>query len=77
MQHRLKDQEEELIAINLVKERKSAQCIFLSAILSLDHKKSLLNFFKDIKDVFAYTYVEMPRVGQHLVSYKFKCQRKN
>lgn len=52
MQDRLKDQGEKLIEFNSRKEEKEAQLLFISVILSVDLKQTLLVFFEGSKGVF-------------------------
>lgn len=53
MQDRQKDQGEELIEVNLVEERRSAQPTFFSTSLFLEHRTTLLELLKEYKDVFS------------------------
>lgn len=61
MQDRSIDQGEELTEMNFAKEGKSAQPIFISTSLSLEHKKAVFKWLKWYEDLFAWTYAERPR----------------
>lgn len=58
-----------MIILNLVKEEKKAQHIFLSASLPIELKQSLLDLFKELTDVFAWMCAEMPRLDLYLITY--------
>lgn len=55
---------------NLTEERKEVQPIFMSASLPTELRRVLLDLLKGFKDVSAWTYIEMPELGQHLVTHK-------
>lgn len=67
VQDHLKDQGAKLIEMNLVKEGKRAQPVFISDSLSLEHKKALHEFLNKYQDVFAWNYAEMSRFNPQLV----------
>lgn len=66
-----KDQYEELIEVNLGVEGKEAQPTFISARLCADLKQALLDFLKEFKVLFAWTYAETPFINPHLVIDQF------
>lgn len=57
----------QLIEVNLAEEGKEAQAIFISASLSVDLRRALIDLLKDYKDVFAWIYLEMPRLDPQLI----------
>lgn len=55
---------------SLAEERKSAQPVFISVNLYLKLKKALLDLLKEYKDVFEWTYAEMPVLDQQVVRHQ-------
>lgn len=55
-----KEQGKKLMENNLAKEGNEAQPIFWSTSLSVELEWALLDLLKDLKDVFGWTYIEMP-----------------
>lgn len=75
MQDRPKDQEEELIEVNLAKEGRSAQPVFVSASLSLKHKMALFKLLREEEDVFVCSYGEIPGLDPHMVMHQLNIKQ--
>ena len=67
LQDQPKPQGDELEEINMAREGESVRPLFISKNLSKEQKTSLVQLVHEYRDVFAWTYKEMPALDESLV----------
>lgn len=72
---RPKNQGDELVEVNLVGINKEPQPVFLSAYLTEELKDGILILLREFRDMFAWTYGEMPGLNLRLVTQKLNSRR--
>lgn len=65
-----KSQGDELVEVKLAGKNEEPRPIFLSTCLSNDLRSKILELVQEFRDVFAWTYGEMPDLDSRLVTHK-------
>lgn len=69
-QDKPKDQDEKLNEIKITAQGEEPKPIFINASLSREMREQVIQLLKEYKDVFVWTYAQMPHLDPQLVSHK-------
>jgi len=68
----VKNVQEEIVEINLNDGEEGERLVKISKSLSKEERRKLIAFLREYKDVFAWSYQEMPSLNSSLVTHKLK-----